>query len=756
MKSPKSKSTNSDLLDNYYARQKNLERFSHSLDRKLKKQFTSFRLKKVLEDPEEIQESKILTGILIAIAACIPISLFITMRSIESDFSVRLIAGLLVCSTIAAVLIYSYRKIVLWHFFRDFRFAFARFEGKAEGEYPYCFLQAPFPKRNSGFGYMYYRNIWPGNEQDSKLVIQRPNEEGKQVANAVVDLKHRGELSVQMLTNGSAIEKGLPPLKEEAKYLIAEFIKNCNEFTDIDANFERVNSVNQENVQELVETKKRVKKRINLKEIWDEVKLEPKLKKELTGYVKSFNQDPDAAIKGLLLHGPPGTGKSFIAGKIAESCNCEFFHTSLSDLKGRYVGESGHNVSELWSNALKEPKAVIFIDECDAIFGKRGGINSDKFTDDIVNAFLPKWDGAAEKNNVWVIGATNRHDQLDEAILSRFEESIEIPLPTAELASEIFTSELKKRKIKGPYPKNIKEVLYGLSGREIFSISGFVSRRVKKGEKLSLKMLKEIVERKKRQGSTSVTSDATWNRLVLKDDTMERLQTVSGILQQAELFKKKGLDIPRGILLYGPPGTGKTQIARTLANESGLQFIGVTSADLKANYVGQSASKVKDVFGRARMSAPSILFIDELDIVATVRGSEDQFSKEIIGQLLQELDGIKVTTQEVFILAATNDINSIDKAIVSRFSQKIPIPLPDQRARAKLYHIMLEKKPVNFKLADVSRALAKKTDGYSGRDIRNSIETAEQKAISRSLKANNPESVSIELSDLESAIRAND
>ena len=210
---------------------------------------------------------------------------------------------------------------------------------------------------------------------------------------------------------------------------------------------------------------------------------------------------------------------------------------------------------------------------------------------------------------------------------------------------------------------------------------------------------------------------------------------------------KRGLNVPKGLLLYGPPGTGKTQIARTLANETGLKFLAATTADLKAGYIGQSGQRVKELFERAREAAPCLVFLDELDILTPVRGGGNDFTQEIVGQLLQEMDGVKAQPQAVFVIAATNRLDQLDSAILSRFPKKIEIPNPDAAARERLLHILLQSKPIAFELKPVCAELASCSEGMSGRDLRNWIEQAEQRAVGRALEEGGLESTVITRED---------
>ena len=247
-------------------------------------------------------------------------------------------------------------------------------------------------------------------------------------------------------------------------------------------------------------------------------------------------------------------------------------------------------------------------------------------------------------------------------------------------------------------------------------------------------------------------SKAGWETLVLDDAILDRLKLVCALLRDAEKWQAQGVSIPRSLLLAGPSGVGKTQVARTLANESGLTFIAATTADVKANYLGQSGNRVKLLFERARSSAPAILFLDELDVIAPDRaaaGGNDQLTDEIVGQLLQEMDGINVRDSHVFLVAATNHIERIDLAVRSRFQEKLVIPLPDQQARIRLLTNLLTGKKIGFPPNDGAVLLVNQTKdrALSGRDLESWVQTAEQKALLRVLRDGGPENFAIRLED---------
>ena len=480
---------------------------------------------------------------------------------------------------------------------------------------------------------------------------------------------------------------------------------------------------------------------------WAGVYLPENLKQNIRQLGDAFAAGENSAAQGILLYGAPGTGKSLIARTLADTLDCGFIAVNLHDLKGRYIGESGQKVKEVWEKAKGYKRCILFIDECESIFIKRGSTGSDSFTDDIVQAFIAEWDGFNKQKTVLVMGATNRRDIMDEAVLSRFAEQIEIPLPDAEMRQAIFAAELAALEWQGELPENASDYLQGFSGREIANLARQMMRN---GGDINEDTLASATRDKRTGSNSAVDKDATWDKLILNEANKKMLHSACAVFANADALRAKGISIPRGILLYGPPGTGKTQIARTMANESGLSFIGAATADLKAGYIGQSGQLVKELFARARSQSPCILFIDEMDIIAPARGgADDTFSKEIIGQLLQELDGIKSHSGDVFVLAATNRPEDMDNAVLSRFNRRIEIGLPDEAARAAILRVLLANKPVAFDLDTGCAGLAARSDGQSGRDLRNWVDRAEQAAIVRHLDAGDIDDLQLELADFD-------
>jgi len=485
-------------------------------------------------------------------------------------------------------------------------------------------------------------------------------------------------------------------------------------------------------------------------ETWRQVHIPEHQKLDILRRAELFERNDAAAPHGLLLTGPPGTGKTFIARTLREMMGCDFQMLSLADLKQQTVGASGKRVREVWDRARKHQPAIIFIDECEGILGRRGAAETDAFATDIVHAFLAEWDGIRGNAQVWVIGATNRRDMLDDAILSRFGWEIEFQLPGEEDRRQILSQEVKALGLSVEVPQEAASLTQGMSGRDLKQLAQSVRSVAYPAEPTQAHFLDAIGAARKSH-NTKVDRKAGWETLVLDDAILDRLKLVCALLRDAEKWQAQGVSIPRSLLLAGPSGVGKTQVARTLANESGLTFIAATTADVKANYLGQSGNRVKLLFERARSSAPAILFLDELDVIASDRAAagNDQLTDEIVGQLLQEMDGISARDSHVFLVAASNHLERIDVAVRSRFQEKLIIPLPNHQARVRLLANLLTGKKIDFPLNDGAVLLADqvKDRALSGRDLEGWVQAAEQKALLRALQDGGPENFAIGLED---------
>ena len=445
----------------------------------------------------------------------------------------------------------------------------------------------------------------------------------------------------------------------------------------------------------------------------------------------------------LLLKGSSGTGKTLLAQKVAEAAGIHFAKAGVNTLKKANLGESAIAVRELWEAARRSKPCVLFIDELDAIFGQRGSGNTDKVSEEITNAFLAEFSGKEE--GIWVIGATNRREVVDDAILSRFGMELELTLPDEKNRMAILNQELAEAGFNGALPANASNFMQGMSGRDISMLAQrLAGKGGGSGDFVS------VVCQIRAAANPIVDTRATWESLIVSDDTRSRLQTTCAILKDAEGWGARGVSIPTGILLEGPAGSGKTQIARTIANEGSLRFVKATAADLKGLYLGHAAANVRDIFAKARAVSPSILFIDELDLVTPCRNgsSNDALVQEIISQTLQEMDGAVAQHRQVFVLAATNLPENIDASILSRFTERLVIPLPDMESRVRMLKVLFNQAKIERLFECDYPLLGKLSHGMSLRDIRNWLALAQRQAATRAVAMGGSAAYSMTRDDL--------
>jgi len=468
--------------------------------------------------------------------------------------------------------------------------------------------------------------------------------------------------------------------------------------------------------------------------------------------VDLFKSGRQPSPKGMLLFGPPGTGKTLVARKLAKQQGCNFIAVGVADLKSEHIGGTGPRVKEVWERCRKNAPTLLFVDECESVFSARGGVASDKFSAELVQTFLSEWDGFNQSaGQVFVIGATNRRDLLDTAIMSRFTESIEFGPPDAEGRRRILGVEFEKARLSLQPDETIVRETAGMSGRDLHTLVSKVLAEHIDGEFTADEFVAEV--RKLRGKSSTSVQQLGWGDVILPDATRAEFQSLGRELVHSEELRELNVQVPRGILLYGPPGTGKTQVARVLASQSGLSFLAASSSELKAGYTGQSGQFVRQLFDRARAQAPCILFIDEIDTVAGIRGNGDSFTTEIVAQLLQEIDGITTRNGQVFLLAASNRPDSIDPALLSRMERKIEIGLPDETARAAILQLQMERKPLDFDLKEGSKLLASRTEGMSGRDLQSLVTQATRLALQRAIATSgDPRNLSIRKEDFDAVL----
>jgi SpoVK/Ycf46/Vps4 family AAA+-type ATPase len=447
-----------------------------------------------------------------------------------------------------------------------------------------------------------------------------------------------------------------------------------------------------------------------------------------------------------------------IARTIAETANCDFQKLSLPDLKKENLGASGRRVREIWDHARSHRPAIIFIDECDSVFARRGGAESDVVAADVVQAFLPEWDGIEKTSGIMVIGATNRRDLLDDAIISRFGWETEIGVPGSSERRCILEQELKAVRIKLQLPDDLGSLIQGMSGRDIRNLAA-ATKSLAHPQPPSLEHLHEAVKATRKRGSARVGQTETWDTLPVDEPTLERLQLTCALLRDAEKWRSQGVTTPKSLLLTGPDAGLKKQVAQVLGNESGLALLAPTLSDLKANILGESGNRIKLLFDRARSTAPTILFLDRLENITPNRstsGAMDPLTNEIIGQLIQESERAQDPQSHVFLLGSTSSPEQVDPAVRDCFHDQLVIGLPGRDARVKLFTKLLSDKKLSFPLTDGALLLALLTESQAvgSRDVENLVHAAEQKALLRAVRNGGPEQYSITLDDFGSIERA--
>ncbi len=470
-----------------------------------------------------------------------------------------------------------------------------------------------------------------------------------------------------------------------------------------------------------------------LKSAWEKVVLDLETLENLLRAELLFVYQDSAAPKGILLKGPPGTGKSLTAKIFGDSSGAHFIKLSVAHIKSDVIGGTAANVKKLWEEARANVPSVIFIDECESIFSKRGGDQGDSFVNEAVQTFLTEWDGIGSSSQVLVIGATNRAELLDDAIMSRFADVIELNPVGIDDKEKLVMTIAHDVGLGVAIPDEIIQSLGGLSGREIRNAMQ-QAIRMAAPKQPELSHFHKALDKTRVKSSTTVASDASWGTLVLPGTIKERLKAMVEMIRKSESLHASGIPIPKTLLLYGPPGTGKTQIARTLANESKINFMARTTADLKGQYLGHAAARIAQTFETARSSSPTILFLDEIDAISSARdGNNDQLQSEAVTQLLQELDGVSAHSGYVLVIAATNIPSQLDPAILSRFAQKIEIPLPALEERKSIFMNLLANRPVDSAL-DIE-SLANQSAGLSGRDLRELVTEGFNLAVQRTIAA---------------------
>ena len=448
--------------------------------------------------------------------------------------------------------------------------------------------------------------------------------------------------------------------------------------------------------------------------------------------------------KGVLLHGPPGTGKTMIAKAVANETNAHFTSINGPEIISKYYGESEKQLREIFDDAASNAPAIIFIDELDSIAPKREDV-SGEVERRVVAQLLTLMDGMQGRDNVVVIGATNRPDAIDQALRrpGRFDRELEIGVPDKNGRREIMNIHTRGMPIADDFDMDwILENSYGFVGADLMSLTREAAMKALRRylpeidldqdeippevlEKMEVQMndfriaIRDIEPSALREIYVEIP-EVSWADVGGLDDVKERLkESVEWPLTMPDRFEHFGIKPPRGILLFGAPGTGKTLIAKAIAHEAKANFITVKGPELISKWVGESEKAIREVFKKAKQASPSIIFLDEFESIAGSRttnsGEGSDVSNRVVNQLLSSMDGVE-SMEGVIVIAATNRPEMIDPALLrsGRFERVLHIPPPDHASLRIILKIHAKDMPLGkFNL----ESLTDKMQNYTGADV---------------------------------------
>ena len=446
--------------------------------------------------------------------------------------------------------------------------------------------------------------------------------------------------------------------------------------------------------------------------------------------------------KGVLLHGPPGTGKTLLARAVAFETDAHFITISGPEIMSKFYGQSEENLRKIFEDAKTNAPSIIFIDELDSIAPKRGEVTGE-VERRVVAQLLSLLDGLEGRGEIIVIGATNRVNDIDIALRrpGRFDKEIEIGVPDTDGRYEILQIHTRGMPLLEDVDlRTLAERTHGFVGADVEALAKEAAMlairemlpKIDLDKPIPFEILNSLkinmenftsalhnIEPSALREVVISQPKETWADVGgLEDAKLQLREIIEWPLKFPELYKHLSSKPPSGILLFGPPGTGKTLLAKALAHESEVNFISVKGPEFLSKWVGESEKAVRETFRKARSASPCIIFFDEIDAIAGMRGrsASSEVTDQVISQLLTEMDGLE-DLKDVILLAATNRPDMLDPALLrsGRFGRHVEIPMPDFETRKDIFKIHLKNKPL---AKDVNYdKLAEALEDYTGADI---------------------------------------
>lgn len=481
--------------------------------------------------------------------------------------------------------------------------------------------------------------------------------------------------------------------------------------------------------------------------------------KETVGLLLAYPEQADAyriRWNGILLHGPPGVGKTFIARATAGEFGLNFLPVPASRIVSSFRGESAKNLADAFKTAAANVPCILFFDEFDAIAERREDF-PDQESRRTVDQLLQSIEQYRGRRELVVMAATNNVTTLDPAVIrpGRFDRHIRVDLPDQAARVAILAVQLGNRPLEDAIDLN--DLGWRAEGRTAAAITKAVEtaalaafKRASGSGQLDKITHLDLVDALERSGGKDRpgVQEWSWDQLVLPPNVKSELQELVAVVRDPARARAYGVEPPTGLLLTGPPGTGKTTIAKVIAAQAHCSFYPVSAADITSKWVGESERNIARLFERARENQPSIIFIDEIDAIAGKRSGGGGWDREV-NQLLKEIDGMS-GQKGVFVMGATNLPDTLDPALLrgGRLSRTIDIPLPDRDSRLAMLKLFTERMPVQG--VDLE-AIAKRTDKFSGADLRAVCQQAALLALVRQSESTAAQP-GVTLSDFENAL----